>query len=430
LRGVGDCLHYWLNQAFGQGVEMEGILFTNAMVFDGVDAELREQNVLVEGTRIAEISDAAIRAEGARVIDVHGRTLMPGLIDAHVHAYIPDVNPLTSERLPMTFTAHRARRMFEASLRRGFTSVRDTGGGDYGLHMAIERGLLDGPRLFYSGKAISQTGGHGDMRHPHEEELCTCPGGYVRKLTWVVDGVDAVRHAIREELHRGAHFIKIMGSGGVASMGDRLDSAQFSDDEIRAAVDETSRQGTYVTAHIHPDGALRRCIELGVPCIEHGTLITDETAKLAAERGTSIVPTMAVVKGLSMHGERLGFSKPSMAKLREVEPAALGSLERMKRAGVRMGFGTDLIGELERFQATEFTIRREVLPAIDILRSATSVNAQIIRQEESIGKVAVGMLADLIVVNGNPLDDIGLFDEEGNHVPVVMKDGRIFKDES
>jgi imidazolonepropionase-like amidohydrolase len=307
--------------------------------------------------------------------------------------------------------------------------VRDTGGGDYGLHMAIERGLLDGPRLFYCGKAISQTGGHGDMRHPQEEELCACPGGHAGKLGWVVDGVDAIRHAIREELHRGASFIKIMGSGGVASMGDRLDTPQFSEEEIRAAVDETARQGTYVTAHVHPDGALRRCIELGVPCIEHGTLITDETAKLAAERNISIVPTMSVIKSLMAHGERLGFSAPSMAKLRVVEPVALGSLERMQRAGVRMGFGTDLIGELERFQATEFTIRREVLPAIDILRSATSVNAVILRQEENIGRVAPGLLADLIVVDGNPLEDIALFDEGGTHVPVIMKGGELFKRE-
>jgi imidazolonepropionase-like amidohydrolase len=329
----------------------------------------------------------------------------------------------------MTYTAHRARRMFEASLLRGFTSVRDTGGGDYGLHMAIERGLLNGPRLFYCGRAISQTGGHGDMRHPQEEELCACPGGHIGNLGWVVDGVDAIRHAIREELHRGASFIKIMGSGGVASMGDRLDTPQFSEEEIRAAVDETSRQGTYVTAHVHPDGALRRCIELGVPCIEHGTLITDDTARLAAERDISIVPTMSVIKSLMAHGERLGFSAPSMAKLRVVEPVALGSLERMQRAGVRMGFGTDLIGELERFQATEFTIRRGVLPAIDILRSATSVNAVILRQEENIGRVAPGLLADVIVVDGNPLENVGLFDEGGTHVPVIMKGGELFKSE-
>jgi imidazolonepropionase-like amidohydrolase len=411
-------------------VTAERVLFTNALVFDGVGPDMREAHVLVEGDTIAAIDNAPIRAENAHTVDVHGRTLMPGLIDAHVHAYLADVNPLTAERLPMTFLAQRAGRMFEAALRRGFTTVRDTGGGDYGLHLAIERGLLAGPRLVYCGKAISQTGGHGDMRHPHEDDLCTCPGGFTGgKLCHVVDGVDAIRHAIREEFHRGAGFIKIMGSGGVASMGDRLDTAQFSDEEIRAAVDETERHGSYVTAHIHPDGALRRAIDLGVHCIEHGTMISDDTASLAAQRGTTIVPTLSVIKGLKDHGERLGFSIQSMAKLRVVEPVALEGVERMRRAGVTIGFGTDLIGELERFQADEFTIRREVLPPLEILRSATSINAQIIRQQDRIGRVAPGLLADLIVVNGNPLEDVSLFDEHGTRVPVVMKGGKVFKNE-
>jgi imidazolonepropionase-like amidohydrolase len=409
---------------------MDTVIFANAQVFDGVSPELREAHVLVEGDRIADVSDAPIRSSAARTIDIRGRTLMPGLIDAHVHAYIANVNPLAAERLPWTYIAHRARHMFEDALRRGFTTVRDTGGGDYGLNMAIERGLVAGPRLLYSGRAISQTGGHGDMRHPQEEELCTCPGAHSGgKLTAVVDGVDAIRHVIREELHRGAHFIKIMGSGGVASMGDRLDTAQYSDEEIRAAVDETQRQGTYLTAHIHPDGALRRAIELGIPCIEHGTLITDDTAQLAAERSVSIVPTLAVIRGLFDHGERLGFSAPSMAKLQVVEPVALAGVERMYRAGVRVGFGTDLIGELERLQATEFTIRREILQPIDILRSATSVNAEILRQQGRIGRVARDLLADLIVVDGNPLADVTLFDEQGTRVPVVMKGGTLFKNE-
>jgi len=408
----------------------EPVVFTNAMVFDGVAAELREASVLVQGDRIDGIDDAPIRAENAHTIDVHGRTLMPGLIDAHVHAYLADVNPLTAERLPMTFLAQRAGRMLEDVLRRGFTTVRDTGGGDYGLYLAIERGLLAGPRLVYCGKALSQTGGHGDMRHPHEDELCTCPGGYVgSKLAHVVDGVDAIRHAIREEFHRGAGFIKIMGSGGVASVGDRLDTAQYADEEIRAAVDETERHGSYLTAHIHPDAALRRAIELGVHCIEHGTMISDETARLAADRGTSIVPTLSVIKGLKEHGERLGFSSQSMAKLRVVEPVALEGVERMRRAGITMGFGTDLIGELERFQADEFAIRREVLPALEILRSATSVNARIIRRQDQIGRIAPGLLADLIVVDGNPLEDVSVFDEHGTRVPVVMKGGQIFKNE-
>jgi imidazolonepropionase-like amidohydrolase len=403
------------------------VIFANAMVFDGVEAELRERHVLIEGDRIREISESPIRSDGARTLDIRGRTLMPGLIDAHIHAYYPLVNSTQGNRLPITYVAHRARRMLEDSLRRGFTSVRDAGGGDYGLYMAIERGLIAGPRLFYCGKSLSQTGGHGDKRHPQEEDLCSCGHAYVGHSSQVVDGPEDIRKGIRERLHRGAHFIKIMGSGGVSSLSDPLENAQHSDDEIRAAVDETERQGTYVTAHIHPDGALRRAVELGIPCIEHGTLITEETARFAAERGTSIVPTLAVINALSQHGERLGFPATSMAKLRAIEPLALSGVERMYKAGVRVGFGTDLIGDLERYQATEFNIRREALQPIDILRSATSINAEIIGQADSIGRVATGLLADLIVVDGNPLENVGLFDEDGTHVPVVMKGGDVFK---
>jgi imidazolonepropionase-like amidohydrolase len=407
---------------------MATTIFANATLFDGVSPDLREAHVRVEDSRIAEVSDAPIRSDTARTIDVRGRTLMPGLIDAHIHCYIPEINPLASMRLPISYSAHHARKMFEESLQRGFTSMRDTGGGDYGVAMAIERGLIRGSRLYYCGRCISQTGGHADFRHPQEEELCTCPGAHSSPLSWVIDSADDMRHAIREEFHRGASFIKIMGSGGVASMGDRLDTAQFSEEEIRTAVDETTRHGSYVTAHVHPDGALRRCIELGVHCIEHGTLITDETARLAVERDTSIVPTLAVIMALSRHGEHFGFSAPSMAKLRVIEPQAMAGVERMKRAGVRMGFGTDLIGPLDVYQHTEFSIRKEVLDPIDILRSATSVNAEIIGQTESIGRVAPGLLADVIVVDGNPLEDVTLFDEKGTRVPFVMKGGEVFKD--
>lgn len=407
---------------------MEQILFANAAVFNGVDAELHEQHVLVEGERIAEVSDTPLRVRNGRTVDLRGKTLMPGLIDAHVHAYFAEVNASAGDKLPMTYVAHRARRMFEASLQRGFTAVRDTGGADYGLFLAIERGLVAGPRLFYCGKAISQTGGHGDMRHPHEEELCACPGGYEGHCTRVVDGADAMRTAIREEMRRGASFIKLMGSGGIASPADRLESAQYSEQEILAAIDEVERHGSYVTTHVHPDGALRRNIELGVHCIEHGTLASAETARLAAERGTAVVPTLAVIKALAAYGEEMGFPPASMAKLRAVEPEALAGLERLYRAGVRLGFGTDLIGDLDRHQATEFTIRREVQPAIEILRSATSVNAAIMRQEDSIGRIAPGLLADLIVVNGNPLEDVSLFNQHGSNLPLIMKGGVFFKD--
>jgi imidazolonepropionase-like amidohydrolase len=399
------------------------VVLRNAEIFDGASPDLIRGDVLVEGDRIVEVA-GALRSSDAQQVDVAGKTLMPGLIDAHVHVYFPDVNAAAGDRLPMTMVAHWARRMLEGCLRRGFTTVRDTGGADYGLAMALERGWVKGPRLFYCGKALSQTGGHGDMRSPRHEELCNC-GGYSGHVSRVVDGVDDVRLAVREELRRGAHFIKLMGSGGVSSTGDQLVTAQYSDDEIRAAIDETRRHGTYVTTHIHPDGALRRAIELGVPCVEHGTMVTEATAALAAERGTAIVPTLAVFRALVAHGKDHGLPAESLAKLEVAEPYALGALEILHRAGVTVGFGTDLIGSLDRHEATEFQIRGEVLAPIDVLRSATSVNAEIIGQGEHLGRVAPGYLADLIVVDGDPLQDLGLFDEHGTKVELIMRGGEI-----
>jgi imidazolonepropionase-like amidohydrolase len=406
---------------------MTATLFTNGQVFDGVGGELRELDVVVEGDRIVDVSESRISSTSAHRIDLRGRTLMPGLIDAHVHAYFPHVDAGQGDRLPTTAVAHWAARMLGASLLRGFTSVRDTGGADVGLHVAIERGWVDAPRMFFCGKALSQTGGHGDMRRPGEIEPCGCAHGYEGHLSRTADGADEVRRAVRDELRQGASFIKIMGSGGVASPTDPIHAAQYSDDEILAAVDETDRHGAYVTAHVHPDGAIRRAIELGLRCIEHGTMISEETARLAAERGTSIVPTMAVIMSLAEHGVELGFPEVSLQKLAVVHPIALHGVEIMRRAGVRIGFGTDLIGSLERYQCTEFTIRREILPAAEILRSATSVNAEIIGAADRIGRVAPGMLADLIVVDGNPLDDVSLFNEDGTNVPIVMKGGRVYK---
>jgi imidazolonepropionase-like amidohydrolase len=266
------------------------------------------------------------------------------------------------------------------------------------------------------------------MRDPHQASWCGC-SGYVGHSTQVVDGPEQVRLAIREELRQGAGFIKIMGSGGVASPADPLERCQFSDEEISAAVDETRRQGSYVTAHVHPDEAIRRCIELGVPCLEHVTLISDSTAALAAERDVSVVPTMAVINALARHGRELGFPSVSLDKLAMLEPLALRSLERLHQAGVRTGFGTDLLGALERYQCTEFAIRGEVWAPADVLRSATSVNAEILGIGDRVGKVAPGYDADLIAVSGNPLVDLNLFTDDGRNVPLVIKKGGIAKNE-
>ncbi len=408
------------------------ISFTNALIFDG-DSEKRlaGRTVVVDRERIVSVSDAPPPA-GSTVIDCGGRTLMPGMIDAHIHAYALSVNFYENTAAPDTLVACWASQMLGRMLDRGFTTVRDTGGADYGLFLALQRGYIRGPRLFYCGKAISQTGGHGDFRNPHHHHACddnllACGCGVVGLVTAVVDGVDAVRRVVRDNLRRGSNFIKFTGSGGVSSTGDKLSSIQFADDEVLAIVDEVERHGAYCTAHIHPDKALQRAIRLGVHCIEHGTLIEADTARMAADKGVSIVPTMAVIAALAIEGEALGYPPESLKKLDLVKDEAVSRLQHMKDAGVRVGFGTDLLGTLERHQCSEFTLRSPIFTPLELLRQATSVNAEIIGMKGQLGVVKPGAFADLLLVDGNPLDDIGLLAADGAKVAAIVKGGEFVK---
>jgi imidazolonepropionase-like amidohydrolase len=382
---------------------------------------------VVDAERIVAVSKEPPPA-GTEVIDCGGRVLMPGLIDAHIHAYFQDMNVNKLQRLPVTMYAHHAANMLRDVLDRGFTSVRDTGGADYGLWLAIKHGLIKGPRLFYCEKALSQTGGHVDMRHQHEhhpydEHVVLCGCCYANPLGIVVDGVDAVRKVVRENLRRGASFIKFTGSGGVSTTADPLDAIQFSDDEVRAIVEEVNNHLVYCTAHIHPDKALKRAIRLGVHCIEHGTLIEPDTARMAADKGTAIVPTLAVISALAEHGEAFGYPKESLEKLDRIKDQAIDRLRHMKSAGVRIGFGTDLIGAVQPLQCIEFGLRANVFSNFEILHQATAMNAEIIGAKGEIGEIRVGALADIIVVDGNPLENLKLMEEDGAHIPIVMKGG-------
>ena len=406
-------------------------VFTNAQVFDGRNERLTQANVFVDGERIAAISDRPPEP-GDETIDCGGRTVMPGLIDAHIHAYFYDLNVTRLQRVPATMYSHHAARMLRDMLDRGFTSVRDTGGADYGLWMAIDKGLIEAPRLFYCEKALSQTGGHIDARHHHEyhahdDHLALCGCCFVNPLGIVVDGVDSVRRVVREQLRRGASFIKFCGSGGVSSVSDPLDGIQFSNDEVRAIVEEVENHLVYCTAHIHPDRALRRAVELGVHCIEHGTLIEADTAQMAAAKGISIVPTLAVIFGLAEQGEAFGYPRESLVKLERIKYEAIDRLNHMKRAGVRIGFGTDLIGAIQPMQCIEFGLRSNVFSNFEILNQATAVNAEIIGAKGKIGEIAPGCFADILVVDGNPLQNLKLMEDDGAHIPVVMKGGRFHR---
>jgi imidazolonepropionase-like amidohydrolase len=405
---------------------MTDVVFEHATVFDGVNEEPAEgRYVRTEGNRIVEASERPISVGEAIRIDCRGKTLMPGMIDTHVHVYVADMTRLAG--LPATFYSPYAARFLAHVLGCGFTTVRDIAGGDHGLAMAIRRGFLTAPRFVYGGLALSQTGGHGDMRGPSEPSpVCSC-GAEANFLAVIADGVDECITATREELRKGASHIKIMGSGGVMSPSDPIDRCQYSDAEISAIVEECERHGAYVAAHCHPDEAVRRCVELGVRTIEHATLISPATADLVAERGAFTVPTFAVMGALRDSGAEMGVSRRNLDKLDAIYDQALVGLETMQRAGVKIGFGTDLLAEQHVLHGTEFTLRAEVQAPIDILRSATSVNAELLGREHELGQVRPGYLADLLVVDGDPLSDLGLLASNGADIPVIMRDGELIK---
>jgi imidazolonepropionase-like amidohydrolase len=311
-------------------------------------------------------------------------------------------------------------------LARGFTTVRDTGGADFGLAQAVEEGLFPGPRLFVSGRPLTQTGGHADFRARTDDTLCACAGalGFQSRI---VDGVDMVRHGVRDELRKGATQIKIMASGGVASPNDPLEGVQFAVEEIRAAVEEATNWGTYVCAHAYGAGAIRRAVEAGVRSIEHGNLIDASTAELMAARGAFVVPTLVAYEMLQRRGAELGLGPASLEKLKIVLAAGLGSLEICKAAGVRLGFGSDLLGDLQTEQSLEFRIRGEVETPHEVITAATQTNAALLNRTGELGVVAAGALADLLVVDGDPLRDLELLQGQGRFLAAIMKGGQFFK---
>ncbi len=406
---------------------MGQILLRNALLWDGSGGEpLEGAQVLVEDDRIKEVSDGALKAGDAQVIDLGGRFLMPGLIDAHFHALAADPDIGRLDQMPRSLIYQHAREILEGALQRGYTTVRDAGGADYGLAMATETGLIKGPRLFYAGKALSQTGGHGDFRPYEMTNYCFCCQGGL-SLSIVADGVTEVRRAAREELRKGATQIKIMASGGIASPSDPIWNLQYSEEEIRAVVWETQSWKTYVMAHVYTAEAIRRCLEYGVRSIEHGNLIDAETAVFAKEQGAFVVPTLSTYWAAQKFGRELGFPEVSLQKLGDVREAGLKALEILRNAGTKTAFGTDLLGKMHVHQLQEFIIRSEILGMKSTLLSATATNAELLNRSEDLGRIGAGALADMIVLESNPFEDLSAFEGEGKGVLLVLKNGEIAK---
>lgn len=361
------------------------------------------------------------------IVNLDGKYVLPGLIDCHVHLATPPGEEGLKDTLNQDPTTNLLRQPYLAHqiLKRGFTTVRDCGGAGLALKDALNEGLHPGPRLFISGHGISQTGGHGDIRGSKDEEFACC-GGNVKGLGRIADGVEQCLHAAREELRQGADFIKIMVSGGVVSPTDRLTSLQYTPEEIQAFTKVASDSGTYVTAHAYTPAAIQNAVSNGVMGIEHGNLIDEPTAKLMAERGAFLTPTLITYQ--TMASKEFGsFLPPSIAaKNLQVLDAGMRSIQIADAAGVTMCYGTDLLGPLQVKQTGEFALRKQAgLSALKVLQAATVNAARMLRQEDKLGRLKEGYLADLIILNQNPLEDIEVLDRPEKHLLAVVKDGRV-----
>ena len=405
---------------------MKRTTLLNARIFDGLhDEYLDDSVVVVEDDRIVAVDRKPGSSIKGDVVDVAGKTLMPGMIDAHCHVLGSSLRVTDAETQPLTYVASYASKMLGHALDCGFTTVRDVGGGDAGIARAVQDRLIRGPRVFFAGRALSMTGGHGDFRDPFSGVgACGCLGE--GRVALVVDGEDAVRAAAREELRRGAHCIKIMLSGGVLSPADPIWMDQFTDREVIAAVEEAGRRRKYVAAHCHPPSSIAQAAKLGVRTIEHATLIDESSAAAVKSAGAYVVPTTVIVRALLDDAKAGRLPSWMSAKLAEVSDQSLNGLEIMDRLGLKVGFGTDLLGHLHTQQTREFTIRREVQSAAAILRSATSINAEIL-MEPHLGKIQLGCCADILIVDGDPLEDIGVLAQDGRSLSAIMKAGEFVK---
>lgn len=404
------------------------IILSNVHILDVESGVLGgRSDVKIEDGRIVEVSHDRISSGNAHVVDLEGKTLMSGLIDCHVHvvAGIPSFGG--SSAFPDSLVAARAAKSMHNMLMRGFTTVRDAGGADFGLVAALEEGSLIGPRLVICGKALSQTGGHGDFRGQFDERPV---GSHERRLgsvARIADGESNVRLAVREQIKGGAKFIKVMANGGIASPTDPIHFLGFSRAELKAIVEEAEMAGIYVAGHLYTDAAIRRFIECGGHSVEHGNLVTPETADLMQQQGAFAVPTLSAFEAVAEEGASLGMPEESLAKVESVRRSGLASLEIFRNAGVKMAYGTDLLGPLQRHQSREFIIRSQVLTSAEILRSATIIGAELLGMEKEIGQLKVGAFADLIAVDGNPLENLEILGGQGEKIPFVMKGGTIVK---
>lgn len=405
---------------------MQRIAFRNAALFDSRKGVMRRgATVIVEGGRIAQVSLKPVKAGGAKVYDLKGKALLPGLIDCHVHVTAVHHDVLRLAMQPPSLITAQAKEVLAGMLMRGFTTVRDAAGADFGLQEAVDRGLFDGPRLFISGWPLTQTGGHGDVRPKGAQTMiCTCAG--LGLFGAVSDGVGEVRKAAREQLRNGANQIKVMAGGGVMSPTDPIDGTQYSVEELRAICEEARAANTYVMAHAYSPSSIERAVRSGVRSIEHGNLLDEPSARTMKECGAYLVPTLATYAAIGESGSKVGLAPNLMEKLERVRHRGVEAIRIAKAAGVPIAFGTDLLGHMHERQSSEFALRLPAMSPVEILQSATSVAAELLNQSGRLGVIEPGAYADLLVVKGDPTRDLAPLQAPEEGLLAVMKAGRFY----
>ncbi len=424
---------------FPQAHAGEGqVLITGVNVFNSLEARIeKDVSVVIEGNRIAGVHDQRPEGPFDRVIDGGGHVLIPGLIDTHVHLAIT-AGISESMDVPWDYLSHTMAKRSRDMLLRGFTSVRDLGGPVFGLKRAVDEGLVDGPRIFPSGAFITQTSGHGDFRRSvdgHPEFGGAATNGQRLGFYRLADGVPQVLASTRENLGKGATQIKIMGSGGVGSMFDPVDSIQYTLDELRAIVQAARDWDTYAAAHLHNAPAIRRAVEAGVMSVDHGFMMDEEGARMMAEKGVFLSTQFAILEIVF----DMGFlTEWQLQKARMVVDASHDMVGYIKKFGIKTTFSTDSFGPESlsaSLQTREFEARSKFFTPAEILQHATANAAELLELSGrrnpypgKLGVIEVGAMADLIIVRGNPLEDISLLGDPAANLLLIMKDGKVYQD--
>jgi len=401
------------------------ILFTNATLLDCTGSEpVFPAWVAAENGIIKEVGTGpAPDLPGAEKVDCRGKTLMPGLIDGHMHAslFTNDLGDLHRKILPST-SCFMAAKVLEDTLMQGFTTVRDAGGIDAGFREAQKQGLITAPKMQVCGRALSMTGGHADPRLPTE----IAPPVAVGMLGVIADGVDEVRKAAREQLRMGADYIKVMAGGGCASAADEPDTVQYSPEELEAIVYEAKAAGKTVLTHNYSTRSMKMCAEAGVHSIEHGNYLDRETALILKEHGCWLVPTMATYEIMATRGEEFGIPSYFLRKMKEVQKHSENALAIAFEEGLKIGSGSDMVGSGQPYKALEIELKARVMGPMKAILCTTRDNAELMGISGRVGTIEAGKCADFILVDGDPLKDVKVF-QDREKIVAIVQDGKFIK---